>query len=189
MMRKRSLQWTARCVAALSLSYFGIEFTVAVAIGSASLFADSIDFLEDASVNLLLTIALQWSAENRARLGMVLACVLLLPGLATLWVVWQKLGIPSPPAPWPLAAAGVAALAVNMTCAVLLARYRHEGGSLTRAAFLSARNDTLANLTVIAAGLVTIFLWRSASNPNPTPTPSPKKIKKTSNNTLSPNKF
>lgn len=44
----------------------------------------------------------------------------------------------------------------------MLARYRSHGGSLTRAAFLSARNDTLANVAIIAAGLVTAFLWRSA---------------------------
>lgn len=41
-------------VALLNLAYFGVEFTVALAIGSVSLFADSIDFLEDASVNLLI---------------------------------------------------------------------------------------------------------------------------------------
>ena len=34
-------------VALLNLAYFGIEFAVALAIGSVSLFADSIDFLED----------------------------------------------------------------------------------------------------------------------------------------------
>ena len=43
-----------------------------------------------------------------------------------------------------------------------LARYRTLGGSLTRAAFLSARNDMLANIAIGAAGLVTGFLWRSA---------------------------
>jgi Co/Zn/Cd efflux system component len=48
------------------LSYFGVEFAVAVAIGSVSLFADSIDFLEDASVNLLILAALGWSAPRRA---------------------------------------------------------------------------------------------------------------------------
>lgn len=37
-------------VALLNLAYFGIEFGVARAIGSVSLFADSIDFLEDALV-------------------------------------------------------------------------------------------------------------------------------------------
>jgi Co/Zn/Cd efflux system component len=32
---------------------------------------------------------------------------------------------------------------------------RGAGGSLTRAAFLSARNDALANVAIIAAGIVT----------------------------------
>lgn len=41
-------------VALLNLGYFGVEFAVALSIGSVSLFADSVDFLEDASVNLLI---------------------------------------------------------------------------------------------------------------------------------------
>lgn len=36
-------------VALLNLAYFAVEFTVALTIGSVSLFADSVDFLEDAS--------------------------------------------------------------------------------------------------------------------------------------------
>ena len=63
--------------------------------------------------------------------------------------------LPLPPAPVPLTLAGVGALAVNLTCAVILARYRRHAGSLTRAAFLSARNDAFANIAIIAAGLVT----------------------------------
>ena len=43
-----------------------------------------------------------------------------------------------------------------------LARYRHHAGSLTRAAFLSARNDVLANIAIILAGAVTALVWRSA---------------------------
>ncbi|MGC1887721.1 MAG: hypothetical protein WA709_16770 [Stellaceae bacterium] len=35
----------------LNLGYFGVEFVMARVIGSVSLFADSIDFLEDATVN------------------------------------------------------------------------------------------------------------------------------------------
>jgi Co/Zn/Cd efflux system component len=49
-----------------------------------------------------------------------------------------------------------------MICAFLLVRYRHHGGSLMRAAFLSARNDALANIAIIAAGLVTAFFWPTA---------------------------
>ena len=45
-------------VAALNLTYFGVEFSVALGIGSVSLFADSIDFLEDTSINFLILVAL-----------------------------------------------------------------------------------------------------------------------------------
>jgi len=142
-------------VAVLNLGYFGVEFAVATAIGSVSLFADSVDFLEDASINLLIFVALGWSASRRALLGKVLAGILLVPGFATLWTAWDKFWLPLPPAPVPLTLTGAGALAVNLTCALILTRYRHHSGSLTRAAFLSARNDAFANVAIIAAGLVT----------------------------------
>jgi Co/Zn/Cd efflux system component len=144
-------------VAGLNLAYFGVEFTVARVIGSVSLFADSIDFLEDASVNLLIAVALGWSATRRARLGMGLAGILLIPGLATLWTAWGKFPSPVPPAPLPLSLVGMGALSVNLSCAFLLARFRAHSGSLTRAAFLSARNDAVANVAIIAAGLATAY--------------------------------
>jgi Co/Zn/Cd efflux system component len=156
------LRRIVRLVALLNLGYFGVEFAVALAIGSVSLFADSIDFLEDASINFLIFAALGWSPLNRARVGMALAGILLVPGLATLWTAWQKFNTPVPPEPLSLTLTGLGALAVNLSCALLLARYRQHSGSLTRAAFLSARNDTLANVAIIAAGLATAFIWRSA---------------------------
>src|SRR5215204_4029034 len=150
-----ALRRTVAAVALLNLAYFGVEFSVALAIGSVSLFADSVDFLEDASINLLILMALGWSAGTRARVGMALAAILLVPGLATLWTAWQKFSVPVPPAPLPLSLAGAGALAVNLACALLLARFRRHAGSLTRAAFLSARNDAFANVAIVAAGLVT----------------------------------
>jgi Co/Zn/Cd efflux system component len=149
-------------VALLNLAYFGVEFAVAVAIGSVSLFADSVDFLEDTSVNLLILLALGWSPRARARVGMGLAAILLVPALATAWTAWSKFNAPLAPAPLPLTLTGAGALAVNLTCALLLARFREHSGSLSKAAFLSARNDAFANLAIIAAGLVTAFAWPSA---------------------------
>jgi Co/Zn/Cd efflux system component len=151
----QGLRRVVAIVTALNLGYFGIEFAVALGIGSVSLFADSIDFLEDASINLLILLALGFPARMRARVGMLLAGVILVPGLATLWMAWEKFQVPVPPEPLPLSLAGAGALAVNLTCALLLARYRHHKGSLTKAAFLSARNDAFANVAIVAAGLVT----------------------------------
>jgi Co/Zn/Cd efflux system component len=156
------LRRVVQLVAILNVGYFGIEFAVARAIALVSLFADSIDFLEDASVNFLILVALGWTVRNRARLGMLLAGVLLAPGFATLWTAWQKFVVPAPPEPMPLLLVGLGALAVNLSCAYMLARYRHHSGSLTRAAFLSARNDALANVAIIAAGLITAFVWPTA---------------------------
>jgi Co/Zn/Cd efflux system component len=151
------LKRAVRLVACLNLAYFGVEFGVASAIASVSLFADSIDFLEDASVNFLILAALGWTARRRARVGMLLAALLLAPGLATLWTAWEKLVAPVAPEPGALSLAGAGAFVVNLSCALLLARFRKLSGSLTRAAFLSARNDVLANVAIVGAGLVTVY--------------------------------
>ncbi len=45
-------------VAPLNIAYFGVEFAVALAIDSVSLFAERADFLEDAAINLLIVVAL-----------------------------------------------------------------------------------------------------------------------------------
>ena len=89
------------------------------------------------------------------------AAILLMPALATAWTAWRKFALPIPPAPLPLTLTGLGALVVNLTCALTLTRVRHAGGSLSRATFLSARNDVLANLAIIGAGGLTL-LWPSA---------------------------
>jgi Co/Zn/Cd efflux system component len=150
-----ALRRTVRNVAVLNLSYFGIEFAVALAIGSVSLFADSVDFLEDGAINLLILAGLGFSVAQRARLGMVLAAVILVPGIATIWAAWQNYSGGVIPEAVPLTVTGAGALAVNFLCAWLLAPFRQSGGSLTRAAFLSARNDVAANAAIIVAGLLT----------------------------------
>ncbi len=156
-----SLRKTVLIAAALNLSYFGIEFAVAHAIHSVSLFADSVDFLEDTSLNLLIFLALGWSASARARLGTLLAGILLIPGLATLWTAWQNFHRHTVPDPKLLSVTALGALVVNLACALMLARVRNSGGSLTRAAFLSSRNDVLANIAIMGTAFVTLRL-RSA---------------------------
>jgi len=157
----RALRRAVIAVALANLAYFLVEFIVSRAIGSVSLFADSVDFFEDASVNVLVAVALGWPARWRARAGMLMAAILLVPAAAFLWTAWQKLQSFAPPEPRALSLTGLGALGVNVGCAFVLARFRHHGGSLTKAAFLSARNDAFANIAIIAAGAVTL-VWKSA---------------------------
>jgi hypothetical protein len=84
--------------------------------------------------------------------------LLLIPSLATVWKAWEKFLHPVPPDPVWLAVAGVGALAVNLACALVLARHRQHQGSLVKAAFFSARNDALANVAIVVAGIVTTLV-------------------------------
>ncbi|MFM7770983.1 MAG: cation transporter, partial [Bacteroidota bacterium] len=59
-----------------------------------------------------------------------------------------------------LSVTGMGALIVNMSCALILVRFRNHQSNLTKAAFLSARNDAFANIGIIVAGLLG-FIWPS----------------------------
>lgn len=149
------LRRTVLLVAGLNFGYFWVEVSVALAIGSVALLADSVDFLEDTTVNLLIFVALGWSLVHRARIGMVLAGVILVPALAAAWAAFSKAGDPSPPNVTALVVTAVGAVVVNGVAAYLLSRVRHHGGSLTTAAFLTARNDVVVNLAIIVMAAVT----------------------------------
>src|SRR6478609_5017869 len=94
-------------VALANFTYFFVEFAVAQRIASVSLFADSVDFLEDTAVNFLIFAALGWTPRRRARVGMLLAGILLIPALAFLWTAWRKLHAPTPPEPLLLSLTGL----------------------------------------------------------------------------------
>jgi Co/Zn/Cd efflux system component len=133
---------------------------LALSIGSVSLFADSIDFLEDASVNILIFIGLGWSLIARKRLSRFFALLLMIPAVSVVISTVYKINNPSAPSGAVISFVAFGALIVNFTCAFLLAKFRQNQQSLVLAAYLSARNDALANIAVITAGIVTM-LWVS----------------------------
>lgn len=153
----RRLRRAVLLVAGLNLAYFFVEFTVAVAIGSVSLFADSVDFLEDTAINLLIFLALGWSLHRQAVAGKIMAIIILVPALAAAWQAFAKIESPVPPDPAALMLTAGGAVVVNLACSLILARFRHHDSSMAKAAFLSARNDVLVNLAIIAMGVLTAW--------------------------------
>lgn len=151
-------------VAALNFGYFFVEFFVALGSGSVSLLADSVDFLEDTSINLLIFVALGWALAKRAVMGKVMAVVILAPaGFAAVEAV-QRFPSPEAPDALPIVLASPGAIVVNGTSALVVARVRKHGGSLGRAAFLPARNDVLVNIAIIAMALITA--WTASGWPD-----------------------
>lgn len=151
---KRAVLW----VAILNGAYFGIEFAVGMAIRSVSLLADSIDFLEDASINVLILIGLSLAVRARARLGSALAVIIAVPGISAFIAACDKFIHPAVPGAAELSATAFGALLVNATAAIILSRVKHHEHSLVQAAWLSARNDVLANLAIIAAAGATLWI-------------------------------
>lgn len=152
-----NLRKTVLVVAVLNLIYFVVEFYFGHLYNSVSLVGDSVDFLEDASINILIALATGWSLKRRQQTSYLLAILLLVPGIAFLWNAIHQLLSPETPQGRGMGVVGLGALVVNLTCAFLIAKHRKEQGGLVMAAFYSARNDALANVAIITAGVITLF--------------------------------
>ncbi len=153
----RRLRRVVLTVAGLNLGYFFVEVSVALAIGSVSLLADSVDFLEDTAINLLIALALGWPLRRRAVAGHAMALIILVPALVAAWQAVVKALDPVAPDVTALIVTAGGAAVVNAVSALLLVRVRHHAGSLSGAAYLSARNDVVINLAIIAMALVTAW--------------------------------
>ena len=144
-------------VALLNFGYFFVEFFVALNITSVSLFADSIDFLEDAFTNFIILFGLYLSLQNRIKLGYLLIGIILIPSLFTLIFAINQFLNPVLTDGVLLSSYALGALVINIFCAFLIAKFKKANNSLLLTAFYSARNDELANIAMIIAGVITIY--------------------------------
>jgi len=151
----RSFKKVILLVAMLNFIYFFVEFIVALNIRSVSLLTDSVDFIEDASINFLIYFAISLSIIQRAKISILLSFIMLLPGLTALWAIVQQIKYQNPTEPLDLSVVALGALIINCFCTYVLMRFKNFSGSLTRAAFLSARNDVLASIAIIIAAIIT----------------------------------
>ena len=118
----------------------------------------SVDFLEDASLNLLVALAIGWSVRKRVFTGYILAALLLIPGATFLWIAVDQILSPEVPSGAGMSGIALGALIVNIYCAYLIWDHKHLDSGLIKAAYYSARNDAIANALTIIAGVVTLFV-------------------------------
>lgn len=159
-----TLRRTVITVALINLAWFFVQGAIALEIGSISLLADAVDYLEDTAVNLLIAIALGWSVLARARMGKAMAIIILLPAAYAAWEAFSKFSDPYEPDAKIMILAGIGALIINGICAWMLMRFRSAKGSMTKAAWLAARNDVIVNAAIILIALVT--MWTGSGWPD-----------------------
>lgn len=152
---KRVLQ----IVLAINLVMFLVEFGAGVVANSTALMADSVDMLGDALVYGLSLYALGRSLRWRAGAAVLKGGVIALFGIGVaVEVVLKTLHGVTPTAPL-MAAFGAIALAANLTCLMLLYRYRDRDVNMS-STFECSRNDVIANTGVLAAA-GGVFLFAS----------------------------
>lgn len=141
-------------VVLLNLGFGVCELVGGFVADSQALKADSLDFVGDGSITLLGLVALSWSAGSRARVALAQGLFLGALGVGVVaFAVWRALNAAVPEADL-MGGIGIAALAINITAALVLTRFR-EGDANVQAIWLFSRNDAIANVAVIiAAGFV-----------------------------------
>lgn len=142
-------------VVILNLGFGLVEIVAGFLSGSEALKADALDFLGDGSITYIGLLALGWAVATRSRVALTQGFFLAALGASVIaMAIWRALNA-VPPGADIMGGVGIVALAVNVTAALVLARFRDGGDAQARAIWLFSRNDALANIAVIAAaGLV-----------------------------------
>src|SRR5690606_9045194 len=150
---------TLTAVLVINAVMFAVEFTAGLLASSTGLTADSLDMLADASVYAISLYAVGRSARIRGRAALGSGVLQLLLGVGVLADVIRRFIVGSEPVSAIILVVGSVALAANVTCLFLLAKHRHGDVNL-RASWIFSTNDVIANVGVIASG---VLVWATAS--------------------------
>jgi Co/Zn/Cd efflux system component len=114
--------------------------------------ADAMDFAADAATYGLTLYVIGRPDRWRATAALVKGASLALMGSYVLGATLYRVFVLGTPEPMVMGAVGFAALAVNVTAATLLFRFR-DGDANVRSVWLCSRNDAIGNVAVMLAAL------------------------------------
>lgn len=144
---------TLRSLLAINAAMFFVELSAGFVAQSTGLVADSLDMFADAAVYAIALYAVGKAATMKLRAAHLSGWLQLLLAVGAFAEVARRFVFGSNPEPHSMIAIAALALVANLACMYLLARHR-RGGAHMRASWIFSTNDVIANLGVIAAGLL-----------------------------------
>ena len=144
----------------LLLAINGVMFVAEMVAGilgdSTALIADSLDMLADATVYAIGLYAVGRSLLVKAKAAHISGIFQIMLGLGVLFDIVRRTVVGSEPESMMMVSVGMVALVANTICLVLI--YKHRQGEVhMRASWIFSKNDVIANLGVIAAGLLVAY--------------------------------
>ncbi|MGD9524821.1 MAG: cation transporter [Gemmatimonadales bacterium] len=146
-----------RQVLAINAAMWIVELSLGLAVGSIGLVADSFDMLADAAVYGLALYATSRATSGHLTAARLSGVIQILLGAAVLAESLRRFLMGSDPVGPVMIGVGAVALVANVTCLILMARFR-RGRIHMRAAWIFSSNDVLANLGVILSGVLVTTL-------------------------------
>lgn len=147
---------TLKVVLVLNILMLFVESVAAYFSRSAALQADAIDFLSDsityASSLYVLSLAAIWQSRMAFLKGIIMGCF----GLVVIGNAIYHCFAGILPHAETISLIGILALLVNLSAAILLARYRQEDSNKL-SVWMCSRNDAIANVLVIGAGAMVYY--------------------------------
>lgn len=143
-------------VLAINAGMFVVEAIAAVLAHSTGLLADAFDMLGDSLVYGVSLFALTRGVVWKHRAARINGGFEISFGLIVLADVIRRMFTDEAPLGLAMMSVAGLALAANLFCAALFMRYREQDINM-RAVWLCTRNDAIANVSVIAAGLLVLL--------------------------------
>ncbi|MDB5587311.1 MAG: cation transporter [Devosia sp.] len=137
-------------VLAINAVMFAVEIGAGLASRSASLQADSLDFLGDAANYAISLLVVGMALRVRARASLAKALTMGIFGLWVIGVAGWNMATGITPQAYTMGVVGITALLANAASFGLLWRFR-AGDSNMRSAWICTRNDVIGNIAVMLA--------------------------------------
>jgi len=151
--QKRVLYW----LLGINAVMFFVEMTVGIFADSTALIADSLDMLADAIVYGIGIYAVGKSLLHKANAAQISGYFQLMLGVIILIDITRRLFLGSEPVSSLMIGMGFIALIANVACLVIIRNHKNDEVHM-RASWIFSANDVIANMGVIIAGILVVWL-------------------------------
>lgn len=142
---------------AINATMFIVELSIGFIAESTGLIADSLDMLADATVYGIGIYAVGMASSTKINAAYISGIFQILLSVAVAVDIVRRFYLGSDPESLLMISVGIVALIANTICLLLISKHK-DGEIHMRASWIFSKNDVIANLGLIVAGILVLML-------------------------------